>query len=70
LHQLFYKPEIIQEIRAKRVRWLEHLFTTDYFYPWRKLTFKNSDGTVLYKEGRTTPIRWKVSAEENPKRSV
>lgn len=30
LYQLCNEPEIIQEIRAASVRWMEHIFTTDY----------------------------------------
>jgi len=54
---LHNEPEIIQEIRAAGVRWLEHIFTTGELYRCRKLTFKNP--VDARKMGRP-PIRWMV----------
>jgi len=54
---LYNEPEIIQEIRAAGVRWLEHIYTRDELYRCRKLAFKNPDGAR--KIGRP-PIRWMV----------
>ena len=57
MYTLYNEPEIIHEIRAAGVRWLEHIFTTDALYHCRKLTCKNPDGTS--KIGRP-PIKWMV----------
>jgi hypothetical protein len=39
LYQLFNEPEIVKEVKSKRIRWLGHLFRTEEQYPCRKLTF-------------------------------
>jgi hypothetical protein len=45
LYQLFGEPDIIKEIKARRVRWLGHLFRTNENHPCRKLTFTTLHGT-------------------------
>jgi hypothetical protein len=39
LYQLFNEPEIVKEVKSRRVRWLGHLFRTEEQFPCRKLTF-------------------------------
>jgi hypothetical protein len=60
LYQLFGEPDIIKETKARRVRWLGHLFRTNENHPCRKLTFTTLHGTR--KVGRP-PRRWLESVE-------
>jgi hypothetical protein len=55
LYQLFREPDIIKDIKARNVRWLEHLFRTTENHPYRKLTF-----TTLHSAERVgrPPTRW------------
>ena len=52
MYHLCNEAGIIQEIKAKRLRWLAHFFKTDKTYPCRKLIFTNRDGAR--KVGRPT----------------
>ena len=62
LYQLFNEPEIVKEVKSRRVRWLGHLFRTEEQYPCRKLTFTRPYSTR--KIGRP-PKRWLDCAEED-----
>ena len=57
LYQLHNNPEIIQEIKATRFRWLAFLFCANKLHPCRKITFTNPDSKR--KVGRSY-IRWMV----------
>jgi hypothetical protein len=45
LCQLLGEPDIIKEVKARRVRWLGHLFGGNKSNPCRKLTFTRPEGT-------------------------
>jgi hypothetical protein len=44
LYQLFGEPDIIKEIKGRRIRWLGLLFRTNENHPCRKLTFTTLHG--------------------------
>jgi hypothetical protein len=60
LYQLFGEPDIIKEIKSRRVRWLGHLFRTNENNPSRELTFTTLHGTRGV--GRP-PTRWLKSVK-------
>jgi hypothetical protein len=62
LYKLFGEPDIIRDIKARRVKWLGHLFRTNEYHPCRMLTFATLYGTR--RVGRP-PIRWLESIEED-----
>jgi hypothetical protein len=45
LYQLYGKPYIIREIKARGVKWLGHLFRANEYHPCRMLTFATLYGT-------------------------
>jgi hypothetical protein len=45
LYQLFGEPDIIRGIKARRVKWLGHLFRTNEYHPCRMLTFATLYGS-------------------------
>jgi hypothetical protein len=45
LYQLFGEPDIIREIKARRVKFLGHLSRTNEYHPCRMLTFGTLYGT-------------------------
>jgi hypothetical protein len=55
LYQPFAEPDIIREIKARRVKWMGHLFRANELHPCRMLTFATLYGTRRL--GRP-PIRW------------
>jgi hypothetical protein len=60
--QFFGEPDIINEIKARRVSWMGHLFRVNEHHPCRLLTF-----TVLpdiRRVGRP-PVRWLEIIEED-----
>jgi hypothetical protein len=61
LYQHFGEPDI-REIKARRVKWLGHLFRINEYHPCRMLTFATLYGTR--RVGRP-PIRWLESIEED-----
>jgi hypothetical protein len=62
LYQLLGEPDIIKEVKVRRVRWLGHLFRGNESNPCRKLTFTTAEGTR--RVGRP-PKRWLECAEED-----
>jgi hypothetical protein len=62
LYKLFNEPEIVKEVKSRRVRWLGHLFRTKEQYPCTKPTFTRPCSTR--KIGRP-PERWLDCAEED-----
>jgi hypothetical protein len=60
LYQLFGEPDIINEIKSRRVRWLGHLLRTNESNPCRELTFTTLHGTR--RVGRP-PTRWLESVK-------
>jgi hypothetical protein len=61
-YELVGEPDMIKEIKSKRVRWLGHLFRANEHHPCRMLTFTKLHGTR--KLGRP-PITWTESTDED-----
>ena len=66
LYQIYKEHEIIQESKATRDVWLEHLLTAYQLYPCRKLTFTNP--CVTRNVGQLL-VRWMDDVEEDLNRS-
>ena len=66
LYQYFKYPYIFREIKARRVRWLGHLYRTEEQHPTRMLTFN----TVYGNRGvGRPPTRWLQYVEDDLLRS-
>jgi hypothetical protein len=62
LYQLFAEPDIIRQIKSKRVKWLGHLFIANEYHSCRMLTFATLYGTRRVGQ---PPVRWLESIEED-----
>ena len=62
LYKKFRDPDIVREVKARRVRWLGHLYRTEEQYPARMLTFNTIYGTR--RVGRP-PRRWLQYVEDD-----
>ena len=52
LYQLFKEPDVVKEVKSRRLRWLGHLFRVGVQYPYKKITFSNR-----LQVGNWTPIK-------------
>ncbi|PSN42802.1 hypothetical protein C0J52_20540 [Blattella germanica] len=66
LYKIFNEPDIVKEIKARRIRWLGHLYRTEDQHPTRMLTFNTIYGSR--RVGRP-PMRWMQSVEDDLLRS-
>ena len=66
LYKIFNEPDIVKEIKARRIQWLGHLYRTEDQHPTRMLTFNTIYGSR--RVGRP-PMRWMQSVEDDLLRS-
>jgi hypothetical protein len=62
LYRLYEEPDIVNAVKAGRLRWLGQLFRSEDINPRRKLTFTKSE--YIRRRGRY-PIRWLGSIEQD-----
>jgi hypothetical protein len=62
IYQLFGEPDIIRQIKSKRVKRLGHLFIANEYHSCRMLTFATLYGTRRVGQ---PPIRWLESIKED-----